>query len=89
MVTAKRLPLLIVLTLVGSVLGASLVLVVDSKAMPLIISIAMIGMAGLAFANRGAGLEPAAGKPSRSAEWLGYIATFGLGIWGDFSAAGM
>ncbi|HEY9909545.1 MAG TPA: hypothetical protein V6D18_18295 [Thermosynechococcaceae cyanobacterium] len=48
--------------------------------MPLIISITMIGMAGL---------EPAAGKPSRSAEWLGYIATFGLGIWGDFSAAGM
>lgn len=50
----KRLPLLIVLTLISSILGALLVLVIPSKSMPLIISISMIVVTVLSVANRNA-----------------------------------
>ncbi|MBW4689641.1 MAG: sulfite exporter TauE/SafE family protein [Komarekiella atlantica HA4396-MV6] len=84
----RRLPLLIVLTLVASILGALLVLVVPSKSMPLIISMSMIVIAVLSVANRNAGVAPADKIPSQIAEIGGYIATFILGIYGGFFSGG-
>ena len=87
-IDTRRLPLLIVLTLVGSVLGALLLLVVPSTAMPLIISISMIAVAILSFISRDAGLAPTEEKPSSIAEFSGYAATFSLGIYGGFFSGG-
>ena len=84
----RRLPLLLILTLAGSVLGALLVLVVPQKAMPLIISASMIAVAIFLIVNRDAGVVPAEGEPSRTAEFAGYAATFLLGIYGGFFSGG-
>jgi len=84
----RRLSLLVSLTLVGSVLGALLVFVVPSRAMPLLISIFMLAVAAFSFAKRDAGVIPEATPPSRAAELLGYAATFLLGIYGGFFSGG-
>jgi len=84
----RRLPLLIVLTLAGSGLGALLVLIIPAGALPLIISVSMIAVAIFSIANRDAGVVPAEGKPSRIAEFAGYAATFALGIYGGFFSGG-
>lgn len=84
----RRLPLLIVLTLAASILGALLVLVVPSKSMPLIISISMIVVTVLSIANRNAGVVPAEVIPSRIVEIAGYTVTFILGIYGGFFSGG-
>ncbi|MGI0492476.1 sulfite exporter TauE/SafE family protein [Alkalinema pantanalense CENA528] len=87
-IDAKRLPLLITLTLISSVLGALLVLIVPSRSVPLIISIVMAAVAIFSFVNKDAGLVPAEGKPPRMAELLGYVATFILGVYGGFFSGG-
>jgi hypothetical protein len=84
----RRLPLLIVLTLAGSLLGALLVLIVPSKAMPSIVSISMIALAGFSIIKPHTGVMPASGKPSRVMELGGYGATFLLGIYGGFFSGG-
>ncbi len=84
----KRLPLLIILTLAGSILGALLVLIVPSKSMPLIISISMIAVTVISIFNRNAGVVTAEGIPSPIAEIAGYLATFLLGIYGGFFSGG-
>ncbi len=48
----KRLPALLGLTLVGSIAGALLVLIVPSRAMPVFISISMLAVAAFSFASR-------------------------------------
>jgi uncharacterized membrane protein YfcA len=87
-INRRRLPLLIVLTLVASIVGALLVLVVPSRSMPLIISISMIVVTVLSIANRKAGIVPAEAIPSRIAEIAGYVVTFILGIYGGFFSGG-
>jgi uncharacterized membrane protein YfcA len=84
----KRLPALIGLTLVASTLGAFLLLVVPSKAMPLVIATAMIGVAVFSLMKPEAGLSPATDEPSRRSEAAGYVATFVLGIYGGFFSGG-
>lgn len=84
----RRLPPLIALTLAGSLLGALLVLIVPSKAMPQIISILMVAVVGFSIAKRDAGVVQALGKPSRVMEVGGYGATFVLGIYGGFFSGG-
>lgn len=84
----RRLPFLIFLTLVSSILGALLVLIVPSKSMPLIISISMILVTVFSIANRDAGVVPAVGVPSQIAEFAGYTLTFLLGIYGGFFSGG-
>jgi hypothetical protein len=83
-----RLPWLILLTMAGSALGALLVLVVPGKAMPLIISISMIGVAIFSLARRNAGVIPPPLAPTRAAELTGYALTFALGIYGGFFSGG-
>lgn len=88
MIDRRRLPLLIVLTLAGSIWGALLLIIVPSKSMPLIISISMIAVTSISIFNRNAGVVPAEKIPSRIAEIAGYIATFLLGIYGGFFSGG-
>src|SRR4028118_1754298 len=87
-INLRRLPLLIGLTLIGSILGAGLVLVIPSKSLPQIVSAAMIAVAVFSIANHRGGVLPAADRPSRAAQVLGYLATFGLGIYGGFFSGG-
>jgi hypothetical protein len=84
----RRLSVLVALTLVGSVVGALLVLVVPSKTMPLLISIFMLAVAAVSFVKRDAGRYPGGKSPSRAAELWGYLATFLLGIYGGFFSGG-
>ena len=84
----RRLPALIALTIIGSIIGALLVLVVSSRAMPLIISISMLAVAVFSIARRNAGIAPETGEATRTAEWTGYAATFALGIYGGFFSGG-
>lgn len=87
-IDTRRLPLLIVLTLIASALGALLVLIVPSRSLPPIISISMIAVAILSFVKRDVGLVPVEEEPSRIAEFLGYAATFILGVYGGFFSGG-
>lgn len=84
----SRLPIMIALTLLGSIIGALLVLVVPSKSMPLIISILMIVVAVFSIINRKAGIVSRIGKPSLIEEIGGYVATFVLGVYGGFFSGG-
>jgi uncharacterized membrane protein YfcA len=96
----RRLPALVALTLVGSVLGALLVLVISSRAMPLFISVSMLVVTVLTLslrrqraegkrgerASAAEGME--AGGRSHASEWAGYGAAFALGIYGGFFSGG-
>jgi uncharacterized membrane protein YfcA len=84
----KRLPALIGLTLVGSILGAFLLLLVPSRAMPLVIATAMIVVAVFLLVQRNRGLSAPSDLPSRNFEAAGYVATFILGIYGGFFSGG-
>ena len=83
-----RLPWLIGLTIVGSALGAMLVLVTPAQAVPLIVSLAMIAIVVFSLLKREAGIERSQGAPSRLAEYAGYAGTFALGIYGGFFSGG-
>jgi uncharacterized protein len=84
----NRLPLLIGLTLIGSILGALLLSVVPAKAMPFVIASAMIVVAVFSLAKGNAGVLPVAVKPSGISEAAGYGLTFILGIYGGFFSGG-
>jgi uncharacterized membrane protein YfcA len=84
----KRLPALIGLTLVASTLGAMLLLVVPTKAMPLVIATAMLVVAVFSLMNRDAGISQSIDGPSRRLEAAGYFATFVFGIYGGFFSGG-
>lgn len=64
-IDTHRLPKLIVLTLVGSILGAILVLIVPSQSMPMIISISMVVIVLFSIINRKAGIAPIPGFLTR------------------------
>jgi uncharacterized protein len=83
----RRLPFLIALTLIGSVLGALLVLIVSAESLPLLIAVFMLAITLFMLINRGAGVTPA-GAPSRAAETAGHAATVGLGVYGGFFSGG-
>jgi uncharacterized membrane protein YfcA len=84
----KRLPLLTLLTLAGSLLGALLLLLVPSRSVSITVSCAMIAVAILSMVYRKSGLEDAAGVPSATSELAGYALTFLLGIYGGFFSGG-
>lgn len=83
----KRMPAFIVLTLVGSTLGALLVGVISSKTMPLIISISMIVVTVFSLLKRNSGVEKVE-NPTRGGEILTYLLTFALGIYGGLYSGG-
>jgi uncharacterized protein len=84
----RRLPLLTVLTLISSVIGARLVLVVPAKSMPLLIAVFMLSIAGFSLIKQEAGMTEDEVAPSRRAEVGGYVVTFLLGIYGGFFSGG-
>jgi len=87
-VNRRRLPLLIALTLLGSAAGAFLLLAISSRAIPLIVSTAIIGVSLFSVLYRRSGMETSSLQPSRSLETAGYIATFVLGIYGGLFSGG-
>jgi uncharacterized membrane protein YfcA len=84
----RRLPFLVMLTLAGSILGALLVLLIPSRALPLIISISMISVAAFSLWKRDAGLRSEETPPNRTAEVAAYALTFALGVYGGFFSGG-
>ncbi len=84
----RNFPALIGLTPAGSILGACLLLVVPSKAMPVVIATAMIIVVVFSFVQPNAGLVQSSGQRSRSLDAAGYVATFILGIYGGFFSGG-
>ena len=84
----KRLPALTGLTLVGSTLGAFLLLAVPSRNMPIVIAAAMLVVMLFSLVKRDMGVSKAPGTSSRSLAIAGYIATFALGVYGGFFSGG-
>ena len=87
-VDRARLPVLIVLTVLGSAIGALLLLVVPERAVPLIVSVAMVGVAIFSTVYRQAGIDDVGGLPSAVSETAAYALTFVLGIYGGFFSGG-
>jgi uncharacterized membrane protein YfcA len=83
----KRMPLFVVLTLLGSTTGALLVGLISSKLMPLIISISMIFVIVFSFVKANVGVERATNKTAFT-EFLIYFLTFLLGIYGGLYSGG-
>lgn len=84
----KRLPLLIALTLAGSLIGAFLLLLVPVRSVSIIVSTAMIAVAIFSVLYRESGLQYTHGSPSASADFFGYVLTFLLGVYGGFFSGG-
>ncbi|MGA2576768.1 MAG: sulfite exporter TauE/SafE family protein [Bryobacteraceae bacterium] len=87
-VNRRRLPLLIVLTLFGSAIGAMLLLIIPSKVVPLIVSTAIIGLAVFSMVYRRSGGDAAPMLPNQTLEMAGYVLTFLLGIYGGLFSGG-
>lgn len=83
----KRLPLLIVLTLFGSALGAGLVGLISDKTMPVIVSVSMVLVTIFTFLKPSAGVEKNRAV-SRAAVSATYVLTFLLGIYGGLYSGG-
>jgi hypothetical protein len=86
--TRRRLPLLIIVTVIGSTIGALLLTVTPSRIVPLIVSIAVIGLAIFSTVYRRSGVNPSDVAPSRGVEVTGYLLTFLLGIYGGLFSGG-
>jgi uncharacterized protein len=82
----RLLPVSIVLTLVGSALGALLLLRIPVRALQLTIAIAMIAVAIFSLAKKDSGTSEHSVSSSRRA--LGYVATFLLAVYGGFFSGG-
>lgn len=87
-VSRRRVPLLIGLTLLGSTIGAFLLLRVPIRSVPLIVSVAVIAVAAFSVMYRKSGMSETVIPPSRGAELAGYLLTFLLGIYGGFFSGG-
>ena len=76
----------VVLTIIGSSLGAFLLLTVPLKALQITIAVAMIGVAVFSLLNKNLGQASHDVSTSQSGVVAGYDATFLLAIYGGFSA---
>jgi uncharacterized protein len=81
-ITRHRLPGLIAVTIVGSTFGAALMVKVSLHALKLVIAIAMITVAIFSLRKQKAPTV----SPSRVG--AGYLATFGLAVYGGFFSGG-
>jgi hypothetical protein len=87
-INRKRLPMLITLTLAGSLIGASLLLLMPSRSVAVIVPSAMIAVALFSLLYRRSGVSDGLGHPPASAQLIGYCLTFLLGIYGGFFSGG-
>lgn len=83
-----RLPVLIMLTFIGSVVGAVLVMVIPVQSVPQIISVAMIVVTLFSIVKPNLSSLETNGIPARWMVITGYLATFVLGIYGGFFSGG-
>lgn len=83
----KRLPSLAVLTVIGSLLGASLVGIISSRGMSLIVSASMIGMTIFTLLRHRSGVEKR-DNLSAATQYTAFILTFLLGIYGGLFSGG-
>jgi len=84
----SRLLLSIVLTIIGSGLGALLLLTVPLKTLQTTIALAMIGVAVFSLLNRNLGQASHDAPASQIGVVAGYAATFLLAIYGGFFSGG-
>ncbi|SKB16013.1 conserved membrane hypothetical protein [Planktothrix sp. PCC 11201] len=87
-INPQRLPSLIILTILGSILGAFLVFTISKNTLSLLISLFMVAIAIFVFLNPQTGVKPNPTPPSKLAKTLGYLVTFLLGIYGGFFSGG-
>jgi uncharacterized membrane protein YfcA len=87
-VNRKRVPMLVALTLVGSIIGAFALVVAPSRVVSMIVSAAVVAVAIVALIYRKFGVESSQIPPSAGAEFAGYTSTFLLGIYGGFFSGG-
>ena len=83
----ERLPNLVILTLIGSALGALLVGFISSKTMPIIVSVSMIAVTVFTLVKPSAGVQKQT-VISPAAIVATYILTFLLGIYGGLYSGG-
>ena len=83
----KKLSPLIIITLVASAIGASLVLLITPQNIKLIVSLAMIGVTIFTLVKRDAGIAAIA-EISQRARILTYFLTFVLGVYGGLYSGG-
>lgn len=88
LIERRRLPLLILLTLAGLVIGAALVSIIPAQKIPLIVAAAMIAVAVFTILNRRVEVTGQAGEGSRTPAVFAYALTFMLGIYGGFFSGG-
>lgn len=81
-----RAPVLVALTLVGSLIGALLVFAVPPEVLPIIIAVAMLVVAGVVLRPHRPGRNVAA--PSRWRSAVGYSLTLVLAVYGGFFSGG-
>jgi len=88
----RRLSPLVVLTLIGSTLGALLVGLISDKTIPIIVSVSMIAVCLFTFIKRDAGVKksepPAPAGGFHSTQIIAYVLTFFLGIYGGLYSGG-
>jgi uncharacterized membrane protein YfcA len=82
----ERLPSLIAVTIIGSALGAFVLLAIPKGTLELVIAVAMIGVAIFTLIRRDVGA--AEHSVSRTRETVGYGAAFLLAIYGGFFSGG-
>lgn len=83
----KKLSPLVLITIIGSALGAILVGLISSKAIPVIVSISMIAVAVFTFWKRDAGVAKAENLSAKSLI-IAYILSFLLAIYGGLYSGG-
>lgn len=82
-----RLPLLVILTLISSAIGAVLVGIISNQSIKLIVSLGMIGIALFTLIKRDQGIEKKS-DISTGFIFLSYFLTFILGIYGGLFSGG-
>jgi uncharacterized protein len=82
----KRLPLLILLTLIGSAIGAILVGTMKPSLMPIIVSVSMIFVVIFTLLKKNVGVEKI--EPTKVYLILSYVLTFLLAIYGGLFSGG-
>ena len=84
----KRLPILIGVTLIGSIVGASLLLLAPPTSMPFVVAVAMIVVVVFSVSKGNAGMFVVGVEPARISEVVGYVLTLILGVYGGFFSGG-
>jgi uncharacterized membrane protein YfcA len=83
----KRISPLVLLTIIGSAIGAILVGLISSRAIPIIVSVSMIAVTIFTLVKRNAGVQKAE-TVSANSLIITYVLTFLLGIYGGLYSGG-